>query len=74
METKLSKLRAAAAVGDWHSALRIAARFPQLGAERGAILDAHLAITNPRFCVGIKKDPAALVAAGIAALRTRYVI
>lgn len=74
METKLSKLKAAAAAGDWNSALRIAARFPQLGADRGAILDAHLAITNPRFCAGIKKDPDALLAAGIAALRARYSI
>lgn len=74
METKLDKLKAAALAGNWAGALRIAARFPQLGKERGAILDAHLALTNPRFCVGIKKDPAVLFDAGVAALRTKYSI
>ena len=72
MDTKLSKLKAFAASGDWVAAIRVAARFPQLGAQRGAILDAHLAITNPRFCLAIKKQPDTLVAAGIAALRVRY--
>lgn len=72
METKLSKLKALAAAGDWPGALRIAAKFPQLGAERGAILDAHMAVTNPRFLAQIKRCPDAALAAGIAALRSKY--
>ena len=72
METKLSKLITAAQAGDWAGALRIAARFPQLGAERGVILDAHMAFTNPRFLVQIKRDPEEAIQAGIAALRCKY--
>lgn len=74
METKLSKLKACAAQGDWPGALRIAARFPQLGKERGAILDAHMAATNPRFLTQLRKDPDAALQAGIAALRSKYSI
>ncbi len=72
METKLSKLKAAAAAGDWPGAIRIAARFPQLGEERGAILGAHQAIIRPEFCRQIGKDPEAEIEAGIAALHARY--
>ena len=74
METKLDKLKSCATEGDWRGALRIAARFPQLGAERGAILDAHMAFTNPRFLSQLGKEPAATLDAGIAALRAKYSI
>lgn len=72
MKTKLSILREHMAAGRWREAIRLAARFPQLGDQRGAILDAQLAYTSPDFCRGIRKDPAALIEAGIAALRARY--
>lgn len=72
MDTKLSKLKALMATGDWTKAISLASKFPRLGEHRGAILDAQLAITNPAFCCGIKKDPAALIEAGKAALTARY--
>lgn len=72
METKLSKLAAAAMAGDWQAALRIAAKFPSLGDERDAIKRAHEAHANPAFYQQIGKDPEALIAAGIAALKRRY--
>lgn len=70
--TKLSRLAAAYAAGDFKTAIGIAARFPQLGAERDAILEAHGAYTNPRFCQQLGKDPETLKAAGIAALAHKY--
>ena len=71
-QTKLSKLKEALAAGDLQTAISIAAKFPDLGAERGAILDAHTAFTNPRFLQQLKKDPEAMKAAGAAALQSRY--
>ena len=70
--TKLSKLRGFYAVGDMHGALRIAAKFPDLGPERGAILTAWGAIQNPRMYEQMGNDPQALVAVGVAALRAKY--
>jgi hypothetical protein len=72
MDTKLAKLKECAAAGNWHGALRMAARFPQLGAERAAILDAHTAATNPRWTIGLGRNVEKDIAAGISALRQRY--
>ena len=72
METKLSKLKAAAAAGDWRQALRIAARFPELGDHKAAIKRGHEAYENGRFYQQIGRDPEALIADGIAALKDRY--
>lgn len=72
MATKLSEVQTAMRAGDWTMAIRIAARFKDLGKERGEILDAHGALTNPRFCAQLGKDPQALVEAGKAALVARY--
>lgn len=72
MKTKISQLKLAAADGDWTTALRIAARFPQLGSHGPRIVRAHEAGHNPRFYRQIGKDPDALIADGIAALRERY--
>lgn len=69
---KIDMLRAAIDSEDWRTAVRIAAKFPRLGTYRGAILDAHMAFTNPNFCIGIKKDPSALIEAGKAALKAAY--
>lgn len=70
--TKLDTLKTAAAAGDWQTAFSIAARFPRLGAHRNAILDAHMAFTNPRFLAQVHRDPAACIEAGKEALRTAY--
>ncbi len=72
METKSSLLRSALASGDVRRAVSIASKFPRLGEIRGAVLDAQMAFTNPAFCRGIKKDPAALIAAGHAALAAKF--
>ena len=53
--TKLDTLKTAAAAGDWQTAFSIAARFPRLGAHRNAILDAHMAFTNPRFLAQVRR-------------------
>lgn len=74
MDTKLSRLKDAASKGDWTVALRIAARFPQLGDHGPRIKRAHEAITNPRFYRQIGKDPDALINDGILALQERYKI
>ncbi len=72
METKISILRRHMGNKDWQKAIALAAKFPRLGAHRGAILDAHMAITNPQFCFGIKKDPEQLIEAGKLALIAAY--
>ena len=71
-ESKLSRLRTAYAAGDIYTALQIAARFPALGAQRGAILSAWGALQNPGLYRQLGKDCAALVAAGKAALAEKY--
>lgn len=71
-ETKLSKLKAAAADGNWAEALGVAAKFPDLGADKAAITRAHGCITNPRFFAQLGIDCAAAVEAGKRALRSRY--
>jgi hypothetical protein len=48
------------------------ANFPDLGSQRYAILDAHLAITNPRWMLGLGKDIEQSITAGIQALIIRY--
>lgn len=72
MQSKLSQLKAAFAANDFHKAIRIAAKFPDLGTERNSILDANLAITNPRWMLGLGKDIEQSIATGIDALRIRY--
>lgn len=56
MDSKLSLVRLHMQSGDWQAAVRLAARFPRLGDQRNAILDAHSAYTNPRFMQQIGKD------------------
>ena len=71
-QTKLSIVKAHMAQNEWDDALRLAAKFPQLGEERNAILSAHGAYTNPRFYTQIGKDIEQLKAAGRAALIHRF--
>ncbi len=72
METKLSKVKAAADAGDWHRAILLAAKFGDLGDQRNEILSAREAINRPHFMRQIKKEPETLILAGIAALKARY--
>lgn len=71
-QTKLSIVKAHMARNEWQDALRLAAKFPQLGNERNAVLSAHGAYTNPRFYIQIGKDIEQLKAAGRAALIHRF--
>jgi hypothetical protein len=71
-ESKLSKLRRCYAAGDDVGALRIAAKFQDLGPARDAILSAWGAIQNPRTYLQMRKDPEALIARGVAAIVQRY--
>jgi hypothetical protein len=70
--TKLARLQALMARGDWHGALRIAARFPRLGEHRVAIQRAWAAIVNPRLYEGMGYDLEAVKQDGIRALKERY--
>lgn len=72
MQTKLSQLQDLMTQGKWDKALAFAAKFPRLGAYRNAILDAHLACTNPRWIAGLGKDVEAVKASGIVALQAAY--
>lgn len=72
MQTKLSKLKAAWDAGDRLEALRIAAKFPQLGPHKQAIHQAWNAHQNPSFYREIGRDPDALLEAGYTALAERY--
>jgi hypothetical protein len=71
-ETKLSQLRRMMAAEDWEGALRMAARFPDLGQHKQAITRAWDSRQSPGLYRQMGKDPAALWEAGIAALRERY--
>jgi hypothetical protein len=71
--TKLSKLKTAYAAGDLKGAMRIAARFPDLGDHAADITRAHEALSNPsNLHEQMGKDRAALIEAGVNALRARY--
>lgn len=73
MRTKISILLDFMANEDWRSALRLAVSFARLGEEKQAITRAWQAIQSPAFYREIGKDPDALIAEGIAALRRRYI-
>ena len=70
--TKIEQLREYMAAEDWRSAMRMASKFPRLGTIRGAVLDAQMAFTNPRFAEQIGKNPQVLIEAGRAALVAQY--
>jgi hypothetical protein len=72
MQTKLSQLKDAYYAGNAAKAIRIAAKFHDLGAHRAAILDANIALTNPRWTLNMKRDVDQTIASGIEALRIRY--
>lgn len=71
MHTKLSQVKSAYMNGDYQTALRIAAKFSDLGTHRKAITLAAECYTNPRFysqLVDIEKS----ITQGIQALAIRY--
>lgn len=70
--TKISQLREIMEQGRWEDALKFAGKFPDLGTDKVVITRGREALIRPDFFRQIKKDPAALVADGIAAMRRRY--
>ncbi|MEE7487033.1 hypothetical protein [Methylobacterium oryzae] len=72
MRIKLQALKDAAARQDWQSALRIAAKFADLGEHKAAIVRGHQAHSNARFAKQLGRDPQGDIDAGILALCARY--
>lgn len=71
--TKLSTLKLFMAVGDHRAALKLAASWGRgLGDEQEVITRGWEAMARPQFYRDIGKDPDALVAAGLAAIRSKY--
>jgi hypothetical protein len=70
--TKSSIIREHMAAGDWRKAIACAARLPVLGRHRAAILDAHGAYVRPTWARQVGKDPAALIEAGIIAMKDKF--
>lgn len=72
-KTKLSQLQEAIKSGDRKLALRIASKFPELGAQRGRILKAWNALMRPAFYAELGIDVEAAISDGMAALHERYI-
>ena len=72
MERKLDAVLDAMRGGQWPEAIRLAAKFPRLGAEKVAIMRAHEALARPAFQRQLGRCPELLIEAGIAALQRRY--
>lgn len=70
--TKLAALRNRLDAGDDIGALRIAAKFPRLGADQAVIMRGWEAHCRPDNYRQMGQDPSAHVAAGCAAVRRRY--
>ncbi len=71
-EQKIEVLRRHMAAGEWREAFKMAAAFPQLGAEKVAIQRGWEAFARPDFCRQLKRDPEAMIESGKDALRRRY--
>lgn len=69
---KIDLLRAAWGAGDRPGALKIAARFPDLGEHADAIRRAHDAALRPGMYRQMKRDPEAIINAGYEAIAARY--
>lgn len=72
MDTKLSMLIGRWEAGDRLGALRIAAKFHDLGDHQEQITRGWAAHTHPDFYRSLGDDPDALVQAGYTALAERY--
>jgi hypothetical protein len=70
--SKLSRVRAALAAGDSRLALRICAKFPQLGEHKARITRGWAAVQNPDFYTQLGMDPSELERDAILAIRERY--
>lgn len=69
---KATRLRALVAAEDWPRALKLAASLPRLGDDKTTLQRAYEANARPTFTRQLKRDPEALVAAGIEVLKRRW--
>lgn len=69
---KIDQLAALMQSGDWHAAIKFAAKFPRLDKHRDAILSASSALLSPDFYRSMGRDVDAIIADGVAALKDRY--
>ncbi len=72
MLTKLEILRGLMAAGNHVGALKLAAKWQDLGKHKAEITRGWAAASNPQFYRDLNQDPAAHVAAGVAAIKERY--
>ncbi len=70
--TKKQQLCELMDAGRFREAILLAAKFQDLGDHRDRILSAREAYLRPEFQQALKRDPAQLIADGIAALKERY--
>lgn len=66
------EVRALMQAGKWREAILMAAKFQQLGDQRGRILSAREAYLRPDFQQQLGRRPDDLIAAGIDAMKERY--
>ena len=72
MVKKIDQLSALMRSGDWHAAIKFAAKFPRLDKHRDPILSASSALLSPDFYRSMGRDVDAIVAEGVAALKDRF--
>ena len=72
METQLAKLRRLMAAGDTVGALRLCAKWHDLGAQKERITRGWAAYQNPDFYRQLGHDPDACFADAVAAVRERW--
>lgn len=71
-ESKLAQIRQAMADLDWDRAIKLAARFQNLGVHRPPILRAKDSLNNPRLYEQLGHDLAEIREQAIAALKERF--
>lgn len=74
MITKRQRIIEAAAAGEWRRALGLASTINRrrLGEHHAAIMRGHEGFTHPAWARQLKRDPAADIEAGVAALKSAF--
>lgn len=68
----VARVRAVVASGQWREATRLAAKLRGLGDDGKTLERAWDGFARPDFCRQVKRDPDALIAAGVEVLRRRF--
>ena len=72
MERKVDKLYKLMEEQEWHKAIKLAAKWPQLGPQKEAIQRAASVLLNPTMYTQMGYDPDQCLAEAIEALLIRY--